>query len=340
MSDVLERTVLWQDALGIPAAIEATLNDRTGIEEAAGFLRTARPGRIVASGNGASWYVALALWLASLGSEGPELLAVPAGLLGSRAWRWRDGDVLLAISSSGELNDLIAAQAALGPGRSVAITSNAGSSIGRAAAARAVVASEGQRSHTHTRSYCGSLAAGLAVVAAIGGDAALEGVLGSAARWVAEALRAAPAWLGDLPPGLGPSNAVVFGAGGAWPAALETALLLKEVAGVPAEGGEAREGATSATFGLSSTSLAVAVPTDSDAQTAGAIDACAATGARAVVLPQVRGAPAVLSPVTSFPYALALAAWIADARGLDVDRPAWAERYYSTVRSTAPGASA
>ncbi len=339
MSEMLERTILWQDALGIPEAIEATLDDRTGIEEAAGFLRAARPRRIVASGNGASWYVAMALWLATLGSEGPDVLAVPAGLLGSSAWRWRDGDMLLAISSSGELNDLIAAQAGLGPGRSVAITSNPGSSIGRAAAARAVVVSDGQRSHTHTRSYCGSLVAGLAVVAAISGDLELDAALRSAAMGAAEALRAAPAWLADLPPGLDPGNAVAFGAGGAWPAALESALLLKEVAGVPTEGGEAREGATSATFGLSSASLAVAIPTGSDTQSAGAITACAATGAQVVVLPTADGVPSVLSPVTSFPYALALAAWLADGRGLDVDHPAWAERYYSTVRRASPGAS-
>ena len=41
--------------------------------------------RVVASGNGAAYYVANALWLASLESRhGPELVAVPGGLARAR----------------------------------------------------------------------------------------------------------------------------------------------------------------------------------------------------------------------------------------------------------------
>ena len=47
-----------------------------------------------------------------------------------------------------------------------------------------------------------------------------------------------------------PETAVVFGGGPGWAAALEAALLLKEVARVPAEGVETREGATSAMMAL------------------------------------------------------------------------------------------
>ena len=47
-----------------------------------------------------------------------------------------------------------------------------------------------------------------------------------------------------------PADAVVFGSGPAWAAALEAALLLKEVSGMPAEGVETREGATSTMMAL------------------------------------------------------------------------------------------
>ena len=66
--------------------------------------------RVVASGNGAAYYVAVALWLASLeGPVGPDVVAVPSGLLARGGFAWRPGDVLLAVSSSGEFRDLVEA---------------------------------------------------------------------------------------------------------------------------------------------------------------------------------------------------------------------------------------
>ncbi|MGH3102685.1 MAG: hypothetical protein ACRDN6_01130, partial [Gaiellaceae bacterium] len=66
----------------------------------------------MAAGNGASLYVVQALWLASLRSSAtgvPEVVAVPAGLLGTGGFAWREGDRLLAVSSSGELRDVVEA---------------------------------------------------------------------------------------------------------------------------------------------------------------------------------------------------------------------------------------
>jgi fructoselysine-6-P-deglycase FrlB-like protein len=288
----------------------------------------------VASGNGASWYVALTLWLASLGSDaGPHVVAVPAGLLAAPAWRWRRGDVLLAISSSGELNDLLAAQAVIGPSRSVAITSNAASSIGRAAGTVVVSASAGQRSHTHTRSYVAATVAAIALWAELCDDGALRGALGSAAEHARNALDAAPAWAVEVLREA-PTDAIAFGPGDGWAAALETALLLREVGGIPAEGHEAREGATSATFALTHTSLAVSCAMRDDVQARGAERACADAGAIVIALPDTPG-PRALDAIVSLPYAVALAIRVGQLRGLDVDRPGWADRYYATVRSPA-----
>ena len=52
--------------------------------------------------------VAMALWLASLeGRDGPEVVAVPSGLLARGRFAWRPGDVFLGVSSSGEFRDLV-----------------------------------------------------------------------------------------------------------------------------------------------------------------------------------------------------------------------------------------
>ena len=63
-------------------------------------------------------------------------------------------------------------------------------------------------------------------------------VSGCLGRWTAEA------------GAVDATNAVVFGSGPAWAAALEAALLLKEVSGMPAEGVETRRGATSTDDGV------------------------------------------------------------------------------------------
>ena len=63
----------------------------------------------MATGNGAAYYVAHALWLAALESErrGPPIVAVPCGVAVRPSFRWRPGDAVLAVSSSGEFRDVV-----------------------------------------------------------------------------------------------------------------------------------------------------------------------------------------------------------------------------------------
>ena len=69
---MLDRTGLWRDVTELPSSLAATLEDRAGIEEVAALVRSDGVRRVVASGNGAAYYVAVALWLASLeGSARP-----------------------------------------------------------------------------------------------------------------------------------------------------------------------------------------------------------------------------------------------------------------------------
>ena len=130
---------MWREALRIPDALERTRSQAAGFDEVAALMRGAR--RVVATGNGASYYAALALWLLSLEDELPpvDVVAVPAGLLAAGDFVWRRADLLLAFSSSGELRDVMAALDAGAPRPYAAVTANAEYSIGRDAGSAAIV---------------------------------------------------------------------------------------------------------------------------------------------------------------------------------------------------------
>ena len=102
-------TGLWADVRGLPAALGDTVAAREGVAAAARLLGGGGVERIVATGNGAAFYVAQALWLAALESApgGPPVVAVPCGVAAREGFAWRPGDALLAVSSSGEFRDVV-----------------------------------------------------------------------------------------------------------------------------------------------------------------------------------------------------------------------------------------
>ena len=332
---MLDETGLWRDVTELPETLAATLHDRDGFADVAALL--GRPGvrRVVATGNGAAYYAALALWLASLeGRAGPEIVAVPAGLVARGGFHWRDGDILLAVSSSGELRDLVEALDGGAPAPYAAITSTPSSTIGTRAGARALVTVRNQRAVSHTQAFCGNVVAALAIWAKVTADNGLASGLERLPGDVSRALGDALAWANELA-ALDARTAVAFGSGPAWAAALETALLLKEVSGIPAEGVETREGATSAMMALAPGDLVVSLATiDGDELLAEAESACAGQGARVVRTPLPATTDRRLAAVSTFPAAAALSAAIGLGRGLDVDQPAWTEAYYRVARSS------
>jgi glutamine---fructose-6-phosphate transaminase (isomerizing) len=331
---VLAKTGLWRDLQELPDTLAATLDARDGFAETAALLGATGVRRVVASGNGAAYYVTMALWLAALErGGGPELVAVPAGLLARGAFPWRAGDALLAVSSSGELRDLVEAIDAGAPAPYAAITATPGSALGGRAGARSLVTVRNQRAVTHTQAFCGAVVAALAVWGELTGDEALGRVVAGAPAHAAASLAPAQAWLdgiGDLDP----PAAIAFGGGPGWAAALEAALLLKEIAGVPAEGVETREGATSAMMALQPGHLALGVPAAADALLDEAEAACRGRGATVLRAPASAADPLLAAVTTHVPTAL-LAARIGLARGLDVDSPAWVEDYYRVARAPA-----
>jgi fructoselysine-6-P-deglycase FrlB-like protein len=188
---------------------------------------------------------------------------------------------------------------------------------------------------THTQAFCGAVVAALAVWAEVTSDAALETAVRRAPDDVAAAIGAARTWIDGVTVRDAPA-AIAFGSGPAWAAALEAALLLKEVSGVPAEGVETREGATSAMMALRPGDLVLSLPTRADdALLAEAEEICAGRGATVLRTPVGDPFDRRLAAVETFPAAAALAARIGIERGLDVDRPAWTDAYYRVARGTA-----
>lgn len=332
---MLDETGLWRDVTELPESLAATVDDPEGAREVAALLGAEGVRRVVTSGNGAAYYVALALWLASLeGRPGPEVVAVPSGLLARGRFAWREGDLLLAVSSSGEFRDLIEAIDAGAPMPYAAITANAGSTLGSRAGARALVTVPNQRAVTHTQAFCGGVVAALRVWSEVTGDTALLAALRRLPDELDATIRDARAWVDGVD--VVAETAVAFGSGPGWAAALETALLLKEVSGIPAEGVETREGATSAMMALRPGALAVSLPGGGDDPLlAEAEEICAAQGATVVRVPAGTTVDRRLSPVATFPATTALSARLGLARGLDVDTPAWTEAYYRVARSSA-----
>lgn len=326
-------TRLWRETCGIPESVAATLADHEGIAAVATLLGAPGVRRVVATGNGAAYYAALALWLASLeGDQGPDVQAVPAGLVARGAFRWRPGDAMLVFSSSGEMRDVIEALDAGAPGPFAAVTATPSATIGRRAGAVAKVTVRSQDAVTHTQAFCGNVTAGLAVWAELTADAGLAGMLVETPAAVERACAAAGRWVTELASHPW-TAAVVFGTGPAWAGALEGALLLKEVAGIPAEGVETREGGTSAMYALGPGHVAVSLPTAADDLVVESEATCAARGATVLRCPGGDLLDRRLAPVTAFPALVALAARLGSERRLDVDRPAWTDAYYATARS-------
>lgn len=333
----LESAAVWREAAALPDTLQATLDASGGVDELAAALGARGVRRIVATGNGASWYAALALWLASLrapGTGAPEVLALPGGLLASGDVHWRDGDLLLAFSSSGEFRDVIEAVEQDGtPAPFALVTANPDSTLGRRAGALVQVSVRSQEAVTHTQGYCGAAVAALAAWARVTADRELERAVAGTPELAARALAAAPGWAEAAVAELErPTAAVAFGPGPAWAAALEAALLLGEIAIVPAQGTEVREGATTSMYPLGSGQLALSLPGGAARLTEEAEAVCARRGATVLRAPGEAGDDPRLALLSGFPAPLALAVLLAQREGLDPDVPSWHADYLATAR--------
>ncbi len=328
-------TGLWQDLCETPEMLAATLDVAAGHGELVGLLASRQSARIVATGNGASFYVATAFWLASLSArlEVP-VVAVPAGLFASGTFSLRPDDLVLAFSASGELRDLV--ELAHSPRRAGAfglVTSTASSTLAAQSDAVALVELRHQRAVTHTQAYLGALTAAFDILGRASGDSSLRVAAAAMPVALSAQLRGALRWADEVGERLyTPRAAVVFGTGHGLVAASEAALLLKEVAGVPAEGLETREAATSGMYALARDQFVLGLPVGTDPIAEEAVEICSKKGAIVAKAPWLDGVDERCAPAVHFAHPVALAIRLALAQGRDPDSPDWYETYKSTAR--------
>jgi fructoselysine-6-P-deglycase FrlB-like protein len=332
----VEGTRLWTDLLRTPDVLARTLREDDGTRQASRLLRSGEVRRLVAVGNGASSYIAHALWLASLETPGRapvQVLALPAGLLTTGRMHWQGGDALLSISASGEARDLVSTLQALPDGvRTIAVTSTPASTVARLSDVVVSVAPDRQESVTHSHAYCGAVLACLALWAETTEDDDLRAAVRRAPDVFRDGLAPGQAWAEEALAGAEvPTAAFTCGSGAGWAAALEASLLVKELAQVPGEGVELREAATTVMTTIKPGHLLVnltpAAPGAGEAE-----DACAGRGARVLRAPAAAEHDLRLSPVTSFPAMTALALRLTLASGADPDAPAWRDTYFEVAR--------
>ena len=293
---------------------------------------------IVATGNGAAYYVAHALWLASLEGDGgrPADRRRPLRARRARALPLAPGDAVLAVSSSGEFRDVVEIAARAGARPCVAITADAGSSLAAAATATRAAARRrpargdahpgAVRAPTRAGSRCGPRSPATPSSPRVRRErAGGRRARGRRRRGVGGRRRSRAS-----PPRAPPSSSA---AAPAWAAALELALMLKEISRIPAEGVETREGATSAMFGLAPRPPdGLARPGGRPARRRGAApvrggrrDDAAAARRRRRATRGSRRSRRCPPPPRSRP------GWRWPA-GHDVDRPTWTDAYYETAR--------
>lgn len=333
-----QQTDLWRETAQIPECLTVMSDQAEGFEEVAALLKRDEIERIVVSGSGASYYAALAVWLAALGSESAraELVAVPAGLLAAGAFRWRSGDALVAVSTSGESRDLLAvAESEVAPQPFAVVTADPNASLPQLAGVVARTPLLQSNAVTHSQAFCAAVGALCSIWALVSGDQSLGRAVAAAPSACDMVIEATPAWveqcLGAVNP---PPAAVALGSGPAWAAALEGALLLKEVARVPCEGSETREGATTTMTELLPGYLVVSIPRRSDPFAHEAEALSRSIGCYVLSTPGGSEGDERLIAVTTFAPLAALSVDLALKSGWDVDHPDWYADYLSTARRT------
>ena len=335
-----------------PAAIRSTLAESLeAARAAASALRQGGVRRIHVIGNGTSYHSSLAaatLYRRHARPDDPVVVPLTAGEFLTYPPLLGDGDAVLGISASGEFRDVVAVVEGLrGRIPTVAVVHVPGSTLD--GLADHVVRSSGGPSHVPvmTKTFAATLVATELVLAELlGGERAdaIRRSIGLAADHAEEAIEAAGLRVEALADALaGAAHLFVVGSGGAYPAALEAALKLKEMAIVHAEGTESWEMASGVATIVDADSVVIALAPDGPGRpsTTDVAAHAAGWGARVIeVAPRSAIEGASLLPIpaaaeedhaalmTVPPVAL-LAFALAQRRGHDPDHPGWVERYHS-----------
>ncbi len=251
-----------------PAAIRSTLDGSLeAAQSAASALRRGGVRRIHVIGNGTSYHSSLAaatLYRRHAGPGDPVVVPLTAGEFRTYPPILGPGDAVLGISASGEFRDVVGVVEALrGRIPTVAIVHVPGSTLD--GIADHVVRSAGGPSQVPvmTKTFVATLVATELVLAELlGGDRAcdIRRAIGVAADHAEAAIEAAGPRVVALADSLAEAGHLfVVGSGAAYPAALEAALKLKEMALVHAEGTESWEMASGVATIIDADSVVIAL---------------------------------------------------------------------------------
>jgi glucosamine--fructose-6-phosphate aminotransferase (isomerizing) len=335
-----------------PAAIRATLvQSSDAARSAAEALRSRGVTRLHVIGNGTSYHSSLAaatLYRRHALPGDPQVVALTAGEFRRYLPALGSADAVIGISASGEFRDVVAVVEALrGRVPTIAVVHVPGSTLDRTA--DHVVRSAGgpSRVPVMTKTFAATLVATELVLAELlGGERAgrIRASIALAADHADTAIAATEPLVDAIAETLtGAGHVFVVGSGAAYPAALEAALKLKEMAIVHAEGTESWEMASGAATIVDTESVVVALAPRGPgyAATVDVARHAAGWGARVVeVAPvaSIAGADLLLIPVaaeedqaplTTVPPVALLAFALARRRGHDPDHPGWVKRYHS-----------
>lgn len=344
-----------------PAAIRATVGgSRDSARAIAGTLRSAAVRRVFLIGNGTSHHTAIAsatLYRRHARADEPTLIAMTAGEFRNYPAELSRGDAVIGISASGEFRDVIAVTETLRDRVPVvAVVHVPGSSLTRLSEHVLMSAGGPSAVPVMTKTFASTLTATVLLVAEIlGGDRA-DGIATALLRaaddaeWAIE--RAEPLVASLAEAYAGAEHVFVTGSGGGYPAALEGALKLKEMALVHAEGSESWEMASgpATLIGPTTTVVALAPPGPGRAAVLDVARHSSSWGAGVIevgpertvdgsdLLPLAPGASEDLAGLTAVPPVALFAYALARVRGEDPDRPAWTERYRSQGMTHVVGA--
>ncbi len=334
-----------------PAAIRATVRDCVPqARVVAARWRALGVRRIHVIGNGTSFHsclAAAALYRRYALPDDPAVVPLTSAEFRTYRPALGSGDAVIGISSSGEFKDVVAvADEVRGRMPFAAIVHVPGSALTRSASDLVMSAGGPSTVPVMTKTFSATLAATEILLAEMLGpttahaiEAAILAAADDAERAIADAEPLVPSLAESLRDA---EHLFVVGGGLAYPAALEAALKLKEMALVHAEGTETWEMASGAATMLGPGSVVIALVPHGPSRPAMAemLNHAASWGARTIEVGPGRLVPASdllplgaatvedHAPLSAVPPVALLAFALARLRGANPDRPGWIERYH------------
>jgi glucosamine--fructose-6-phosphate aminotransferase (isomerizing) len=335
-----------------PTAIRATVEAAAPqARDVARRWRDSGVRRVHVIGNGTSFHSSIAsstLYRRHAGPDDPVVVPVTAADFVTYPPQLGPGDAIVGISSSGEFKDVLAAaERHRGRVPFAGVVHVPGSTLTRVASDVVMSAGGPSTVPVMTKTFSSTLAATELLLLELLGDAAgdaLRADLLRAADAAESAIAAAESLVEPIAAELrGAGHLFVTGGGMAYPAALEAALKLKEMALVHAEGAEAWEMTSGAATMLGPGAVVIALAPAGPAREAirELLGHATEWGARTLVVGPERLVPTSTllplpgdaaedhAPLSAVPPVALLAFALARVRGANPDRPGWIERYHS-----------